>query len=199
MVLQHGWTLRTFCSVKCLMQRTNAAWLHHMKLFVMLTESERRTEGQGWWGVQHRAAVLSGGRVSVSQKVLESILVARATQQRECACCRGNGCVRVACEPVDRGPSASSVHAVLQTRILEWVAMPSSRGSPDPGVGPVCLLHWQADSLNWVTWKAHENVWKSLKKLNTELPHSPAIALLGTHPEKAGWKDTCTPRLLRQH
>ena len=33
------------------------------------------------------------------------------------------------CNPMDRSPSASSVHGILQARILEWVAMPSSRRS----------------------------------------------------------------------
>ena len=33
------------------------------------------------------------------------------------------------CEPMDCGPPGSSVHGILQARILEWVAMPSSRGS----------------------------------------------------------------------
>ena len=31
-------------------------------------------------------------------------------------------------------PPVSSVHGILQARILEWVAMPSSRGSSQPGV-----------------------------------------------------------------
>ena len=34
--------------------------------------------------------------------------------------------------PVDRSPPGSSVHGILQARILEWVAMPSSRGSSWP-------------------------------------------------------------------
>ena len=33
------------------------------------------------------------------------------------------------CDPVDRSPPGSSVHGILQARILEWVAMPSSKGS----------------------------------------------------------------------
>ena len=33
------------------------------------------------------------------------------------------------CDPVDCSPSGSSVHGILQARVLEWVAMPSSRGS----------------------------------------------------------------------
>ena len=32
-------------------------------------------------------------------------------------------------DPMDCGPSGSSVHGILQARILEWVAKPSSRGS----------------------------------------------------------------------
>ena len=30
---------------------------------------------------------------------------------------------------MDHGPPGSSVHGILQARVLEWVAMPSSRGS----------------------------------------------------------------------
>ena len=33
------------------------------------------------------------------------------------------------CNPMDCSPPGSSVHGILQARILEWVAMPSSRGS----------------------------------------------------------------------
>ena len=36
------------------------------------------------------------------------------------------------CDPMDRSPPGSSVHGILQARILEWVAMPSSRGSSWP-------------------------------------------------------------------
>ena len=35
-------------------------------------------------------------------------------------------------DPVDRSPPGSSVHGILQARILEWVAMPSFRGSSQP-------------------------------------------------------------------
>ena len=36
------------------------------------------------------------------------------------------------CDPMDGSPPGSSVHGILQARILEWVAMPSSRGSSQP-------------------------------------------------------------------
>ena len=32
-------------------------------------------------------------------------------------------------DPMDSSPQGSSVHGVLQARILEWVAMPFSKGS----------------------------------------------------------------------
>ena len=33
------------------------------------------------------------------------------------------------CDPMDCSPPGSSVHGLLQARILEWVAVPFSRGS----------------------------------------------------------------------
>ena len=56
----------------------------------------------------------------------------------------------ILCDPVDCSPPGSSVHGILQARILEWVAMPSSRGPSQPrnriGVS-YFYLHWQAGSL----------------------------------------------------
>ena len=40
------------------------------------------------------------------------------------------------CNPVDCSPPDSSVHAILQARILEWVAIPFSRGLPKQGIKP---------------------------------------------------------------
>jgi len=36
------------------------------------------------------------------------------------------------CNPMDCSPPGSSVHRILQSRTLEWAAMPSSRGSSRP-------------------------------------------------------------------
>ena len=59
------------------------------------------------------------------------------------ACMRARSlqsCPRL-CNPLDCNPPGSSVHGILQARIREWAAMPSSRDRT-PG-----LLHWQAGSL----------------------------------------------------
>ena len=50
---------------------------------------------------------------------------------------------------IDCSLPGSSVHGILQARTLDWVAMPSSRGSSPQRYGTrlLCLLHWQAGSL----------------------------------------------------
>ena len=50
------------------------------------------------------------------------------------------------CDPVACSPSGSSVHGVLQARVLEWVPKPSSRDLPSPGTEPASTS-LQVDSL----------------------------------------------------
>ena len=59
-----------------------------------------------------------------------------------CACAKSVQLYPTLCDPMDCGSPGSSVHGILQTRILEWVAMPSSRRSSQPR-SPT----WQVDSL----------------------------------------------------
>ena len=47
-----------------------------------------------------------------------------------CCCLVAQSCPL--CDPVDCSPPGSSVHGILQARTLEWVAMPSYRGSSQP-------------------------------------------------------------------
>ena len=55
------------------------------------------------------------------------------------------------CSPMDCSKPDSSVHEILQARILEWAAVPHFRiwDLLNPGIQPtsLCLLHWQAGSL----------------------------------------------------
>ena len=44
------------------------------------------------------------------------------------------------CNHMDGSPPSSSVHGTVQARILEWVAMLSSRGSSNPGIKPASLM-----------------------------------------------------------
>ena len=54
------------------------------------------------------------------------------------------------CDPMNMPLPGSSVHGILQARILEWAAMPSASGSSRPR-DRTCVsyvyLHWQAGSL----------------------------------------------------
>ena len=45
-----------------------------------------------------------------------------------CVCAQSLSCVRL-CHPMDCSPPGSSVHEILQARILEWVAIPYSKGT----------------------------------------------------------------------
>ena len=44
------------------------------------------------------------------------------------------------CDPTDHSPPGSSAHGILQSSVLEWVAISSSRDPPDPGIEPVSLI-----------------------------------------------------------
>ena len=51
------------------------------------------------------------------------------------------------CDPMDYSPPGSSVHGIVQARMLEWVAMTSSRGSSRPGIQTLisyvsCIGRW---------------------------------------------------------
>ena len=53
-----------------------------------------------------------------------------------CVCVCAQSCPTL-CESMDCSLTGSSVHGISQTRILEWVAMPSSWGSSYQGIEPV--------------------------------------------------------------
>jgi len=89
-------------------------------------------------------------------------------------CCAVHSCsvVSDSLRPYDCSPPGS-VHGILQARILEWVAMPFSRGSSQP-------KDWTQDFL---------------KKLKIELSYDPEIPFLSIYPEKMKtliWKYICT-------
>ena len=52
-----------------------------------------------------------------------------------CVCLVTQSCPTL-CNPRDGSPPDSSVHGILQAKVLEWVDVPSSRDLPDPGIKP---------------------------------------------------------------
>ena len=69
------------------------------------------------------------------------------------------------CDPMDCRPPGSSVHGILQGRILEGVAMPSSKGSSQPGVKPASLTS-TALTGGFFTSSA---IWEALRNLQWKL------------------------------
>ena len=57
---------------------------------------------------------------------------------------------------MDCSPSGSSVHEILQARILEWVAISSSRGSswPRDPTWVSCISRWIL--YHWATWETNK-------------------------------------------
>ena len=80
--------------------------------------------------------------------------------------CSVTSVVWLFCNLMDHGMPSSSNHGILPARILEWVAMHSSRGSSWPRI-ELCLLpllHWQAGFTTSPTWEAHQRKMKKKKK-----------------------------------
>ena len=79
-------------------------------------------------------------------------------------CCYRGLYSKLFCNPLDCSPPGSSVHGILQARILEWVAMPSYRGS-EPGIVPAPLTSPALAGRFFttsITWKAQ--VWTNTLK-----------------------------------
>ena len=74
------------------------------------------------------------------------------------------------CDPMDCSPPDSSVHGILQVRILEWVAMPSSRGSfrPKDWTHISGIAGWFFTV--WATWKAQHGHAAAAAKLHQSCP-----------------------------
>ena len=72
------------------------------------------------------------------------------------------------CDPMDSSPPGSSVHGILQARILEWLAIPFSRGSsqlrdPTLKVDSLLLSHQGSPSNNLPIFKKVNIIFKILQ------------------------------------
>ena len=89
------------------------------------------------------------------------------------------------CNPIDYSLPGSSVHGILQARILKWVAMPFARGSsrPKDRTCDSCLLRCQEGSLPLVSPEPPQ-------------PNCEFQIELNSLPYKSQWKSVF---LLRKH
>ena len=109
--------------------------LHHIKCYL----------GQRPSPMPHKGVRLQtrSRRTSVAPNLIP--LTAILTGITEMATEGISSCVRAQsylafCDPVDCSPPSSSVHGILQARIVEWVALSSSPGDlPEPEIKPASL------------------------------------------------------------
>ena len=93
-----------------------------------------------------------------------------------CVCLVTQSCPTL-CDPMDCSPPGSSVHGILQARILEWVPIPFSRslflGSPSilPGEGTVRSLSQHLS----VLWHGLGSPGPSCLRPASQVPDCPAL------------------------
>ena len=95
-------------------------------------------------------------RRNTKQKVTENWDKDKGSRRRpfmECVHAESLQSCLTLCDSMDCSPPGSSVHGIIQVRTLEWVAMPSSRGSSQPrdqtrvSFGS-CIAGWEQSILN---------------------------------------------------
>ena len=70
-----------------------------------------------------------------------------------CLCAKLLQSCPILCDPMDCSPLGSSVHGILQARILEWVAFPGDL--PDPGIEPMSTAMASRFFTTSSIWETH--------------------------------------------
>ena len=87
-----------------------------------------------------------------------------------------------------RSPPGSSVHGILQARILEWVVISFSRGFPNPGVEPISSASPELAGRFFITEPPEKPLLnKSASLVAQRLKRLPAI--WETQVRSLGWED----------
>ena len=119
----------------------------------MQRETESHTQKTNWWLPRGKERDRIKEEFGASR--YHSTLYAKSLQS----------CPTV-CNRVDRSPPASSVHRLLQARLLEWVAMPSSsRGSSRPRYRTQVSHIAGGLFIRWATMEAQISISKSLRMM----------------------------------
>ena len=87
------------------------------------------------------------------------------------------------CDPMNCSPPDSSVHGILQARILEWIATLFSRGSSQPRdqpLSPVSSIFGRQILYHCATWEAPRDLMQSNKYLKKN--KHPSISCLFSKP-----------------
>ena len=97
-------------------------------------------------------------------------------QSGKCVCAKSPQLCLTFCNPMDCSPPGSSAYAILQTRILEWFAMSSSKGSSQ-SMDQTCISCFASRFFtSSTTWETTSGMWVLAKHLiyqyqDLELPN----------------------------
>ena len=84
------------------------------------------------------------------------------------ACSVAQSCLTL-CDSMDYGLPGPSVHGIFQARILEWVAISSSRASFSPRDWTHISCISRRILYNWATWEANRVTWLKPARASPEL------------------------------
>ena len=135
-------------------------------------ETERHTKKEKHKLRERKTEKEKGKREGMTARINLTCICCSLETQDECICSLVNvfaficmhaksprSCLTL-CNAIDCCPPDSTVHGILQARILEWIACPPPRNLPGPGFEPafpaasVLLLHCRWILYRWVTRKA---------------------------------------------
>ena len=88
-----------------------------------------------WWDFGLLRIQGCGSKAAAGVKVVQAngtVQAAYVGSWQVCCYCLVTKLCLTLCGPTDNSPSGSSVHGILQARILEWIAIPFSGGSSWP-------------------------------------------------------------------
>ena len=88
------------------------------------------------------------------------------------------------CNPMDCSPPGSSVHGILQARILEWVARPSSGDLPDPRTELLSLMSSALTGRFFTTSAINQQEQSEI--INVEIKEHTSIQPLGQKRNQKG-------------
>ena len=115
------------------------------------------------------------------------ILWKRSARDPQYVCVISCSVVPTLCNPMDCNSPGSSVHRILQTRKLEWVAISFSRGSSQPR--DRTQVSHIADSLFWAIWAIREALWYPQylwAQISQQVHLTPSVVQLAHQSSKVG-------------
>ena len=89
---------------------------------------------------------------------------------------------------MDCSPPGSSVHGILQARLLEWAAVPSSRDLPNPGIKPESLTSLALSGGSLALESPGKRVQVQSGQITNEIPRDQELptAILKSRKQKRG-------------